>query len=82
MREQALINNQFSMVNEASEYFSKLLFYESKIESLQKRKNEIEEKLRGKFDVIEGGHGYKSFIPKVHDYMCSLKSEITYDIEA
>ena len=35
----ALTRNSFSMDNEATNYFRKLMFYENKIDSLHKRKN-------------------------------------------
>ena len=49
--EQALISNEFSMENESRDYFSKLAFYEKRIESLVQRKKIIEEKCHGKYDI-------------------------------
>lgn len=80
--EQALIENKFSMVNEAMEYFSKIEFYENKIETLEKRRKIIEEKLRGKYDIIENDRGYRYIQQKGSDYLRLLSLEITYDIEA
>lgn len=45
--EKALIGNNFSMENEAPEYFSKLNFYQKRIESLEVRKAIIRENARG-----------------------------------
>lgn len=80
--EQALIDNDFSMKNETAEYFSKLEFYEKRIESLVRRKEIIEEKCHGKYDVTEIEGKYKCMRIKGSDYLIALKSEITYDIEA
>ena len=79
--EQALIDNDFSMKNETVEYFSKLEFYEKRIESLVRRKEIIEEKCHGKYDVTEIDGKYKCMRMKGSDYIIALKSEITYDIE-
>ncbi|MBR0535878.1 MAG: hypothetical protein IIX14_05810 [Clostridia bacterium] len=80
--EQALTNNEFSMKNEAAEYFGKLSFYEKKIESLEKREKIIKEKCRNKYDVTKYSNGCTCFTPKGQEYLHSLSSEITYDIEA
>ena len=80
--EQALISNDFSMENEARDYFSKLAFYEKRIESLVQRKENIEEKCHGKYDIIETDGKYKRMRMKGSDYLRTLESEITYDIEA
>ena len=80
--EQALISNDFSMENESCDYFSKLAFYEKRIESLVQRKKIIEEKCHGKYDVIETDGKYKHMRMKGSDYLRTLESEITYDIEA
>ena len=80
--EQALVNNNFSMENESHEYFSKLAFYEKRIENLVHRKQIIEEKCRGKYDIIETNGKYKCMRMKGSDYLCALEAEITYDIEA
>lgn len=80
--EQALINNDFSMENESRDYFSKLNFYENRIESLVQRKEIIEEKCRGKYDIIESDGKYKRIRMKGSSYLLSLEAEITYDIEA
>lgn len=80
--EQALISNDFSMKNESSDYFSKLAFYEKRIESLIKRKEIIKEKCRGKYDIIETDGNYKCMKMKGSNYLRALEAEITYDIEA
>ena len=80
--EQALISNEFSMENESRDYFSKLAFYEKRIESLVRRKRIIEEKCHGKYDIIETDGKYKHMRMKGSDYLRALKAEITYDIEA
>ena len=80
--EQALRNNDFSMKNESCDYFSKLKFYENRIESLVCRKKTIEEKCRGKYDITEIDGKYKCMRMKGSDYLIALESEITYDIEA
>lgn len=80
--EQSLISNDFSMENESCDYFSKLTFYEKRIESLVQRKEIIEEKCRGKYDIIETGDKYKCMRMKGSDYLHALEAEITYDIEA
>lgn len=80
--EQALISNDFSMENESRDYFSKLAFYEKRIESLVQRKRIIEERCHGKYDIIENDGKYKLMRMKGSDYLRALKAEITYDIEA
>ena len=80
--EKALTHNEFSMKNEAVEYFSKLSFYENKIESLEKRKSIVEEKCKNKYDVTKTDQGYTCITPKAQDYLRSLRNEMTYDIEA
>lgn len=80
--EQALRNNDFSMKNESCDYFSKLKFYENRIENLVYRKKIIKEKCRGKYDIIEIDGKCKCMRPKGSDYLFDLESEITYDIEA
>ena len=80
--DQALGNNEFSMENESRDYFSKLSFYEKRIESLAHRKEIVTEKCRGKYDVTEIEGKYKCMRMKGSDYLHSLESEITYDIEA
>lgn len=80
--EHALISNDFSMENESRDYFSKLAFYEKRIESLVQRKKIIEEKCRGKYDIIETDGKYKRMRMKGSDYLRALEAEITYDIEA
>lgn len=80
--EQALRDNDFSMKNESYDYFSKLKFYENRIESLVYRKKIIEEKCHDKFDIIEINGKYKCMRMKGTDYLNALESEITYDIEA
>lgn len=80
--EQALISNEFSMENESRDYFSKLAFYEKRIESLVQRKRIIEEKCRGKYDIIETDGKCKRMRMKGSDYLHALEAEITYDIEA
>lgn len=80
--EHALISNDFSMENESRDYFSKLAFYEKRIESLVQRKKIIEEKCRGKYDIIETDGKYKRMRMKGSDYLRELEAEITYDIEA
>lgn len=80
--EQALISNDFSMENESRDYFSKLAFYEKRIEGLVQRKEIIEEKCRGKYDIIETDGKYKHMRMKGSDYLRALEAEITYDIEA
>ncbi len=80
--EQALNNNEFSMENESRDYFSKLTFYEKRIDSLVHRKGIIEEKCYGKYEItkIDGKHTCMRM--KGSDYLRALKMEITYDIEA
>lgn len=80
--EQALSSNEFSMENESRDYFSKLTFYEKRIDSLVRRKGIIEGKYRGKYDIIESDGKYKRMRMKGSDYLRSLEAEITYDIEA
>ena len=80
--EQALSSNDFSMRNEAVYYFSKLDFYEKRIERLVRRKEIIAEKCRGKYDITEVDGKYKCMRMKGSDYLIALESEITYDIEA
>lgn len=80
--EQALISNEFSMENESRDYFSKLAFYEKRIESLVQRKRIIEEKCHGKYDIIETDGKYRRMRMKGSDYLRALEAEITYDIEA
>ncbi|MBO4932813.1 MAG: hypothetical protein J6I42_11580, partial [Clostridia bacterium] len=80
--EQALSNNDFSMENESRDYFSKLAFYEKRIENLVCRKGLIEEKCHGKYDITEIDGKYKCMRMKGSDYLIALESEITYDIEA
>ena len=80
--EKALIDNKFSMENEAPEYFSKLVFYQQKIESLKIRGGIIEEKCKGQYDESEAVHGFKYMTPKGQVYLRSLYNEIKYDIEA
>ena len=70
------------MKNESCDYFSKLKFYENRIESLVCRKKTIEEKCRGKYDITEIDGKYKCMRMKGSDYLIALESEITYDIEA
>lgn len=78
--EQALSSNDFSMKNESCEYFSKLDFYEKRIENLVFRKEMIEEEYRKNQDIIEiNGH---KFLLKSNDYLHALIDEIIYDIEA
>jgi len=80
--EKALISNDFSMENESCDYFSKLAFYEKRIESLVQRQKIVEEKCHGKYDIIETDGKYKCMRMKGSDYLRALESEITYDIEA
>lgn len=80
--EQALTNNEFSMKNEAPEYFSKLSFYETRIDKLEQRKHIVQDKCRGKYDVVKSDRGYTCMTPKGQGYLHSLRNEITYDIEA
>ena len=80
--EQALSINEFSMENESRDYFSKLSFYETRIDNLVCRKETITEKCRGKYDITEIDGKYKCMRMKGGDYLRSLESEITYDIEA
>lgn len=80
--EQTLISNNFSMKNESSDYFSKLAFYEKRIERLVKRKEIIKEKCRGKFDIIKTDGKSKCMQMKGSEYLHELELEITYDIEA
>lgn len=80
--EEALTSNEFSMKNEAPEYFSKLSFYEKRIEGLEQRKDIVQEKCRGKYDVVKSDRGYTCMTPKGQGYLRSLRNEITYDIEA
>lgn len=80
--EQALISNEFSMENESRDYFSKLAFYEKRIENLVQRKKIIEEKCHGKYDIIETDDKYKRMRMKGSEYLRALEAEITYDIEA
>ena len=80
--EQALSNNDFSMKNESRDYFSKLTFYEKRIENLVRRKGIIEEKCHGKYDITEIDGKYKCMRMKGSDYLIALEAEITYDIEA
>jgi hypothetical protein len=80
--EEALVGNHFSMKNEAPEYFSKLAFYQERIESLESRWHIVEEKCHGKYDVIKDEDGYTHMRQKGSKYLHSLENEITYDIEA
>ncbi len=80
--EQALANNDFSMKNEAPEYFSKLSFYETRIEKLEQRKHIVQDKCRGKYNVVKYDQGHTCMTPMGQDYLHSLHNEITYDIEA
>lgn len=80
--EQALANNDFSMKNEAPEYFSKLSFYETRIEKLEQRKHIVQDKCRGKYNVVKYDRGHTCMSPMGQDYLHSLHNEITYDIEA
>lgn len=80
--EEALTSNEFSMKNEAPEYFSKLSFYEKRIEGLELRKDIVQEKCRGKYDVVKSDRGYTCMTPKGQGYLRLLRNEITYDIEA
>ena len=80
--EQAMISNEFSMENESCDYFSKLVFYEKRIESLVQRKRIIEEKCYGKYDILETDGTYKRMRMKGSNYLRALEAEITYDIEA
>ena len=80
--EQALLGNDFSMENESIDYFSKLAFYEKRIEKLVHRKEIIEEKCRGKYDIIETDGKSKLLRMKGIGYIRSIEAEITYDIEA
>ena len=80
--EQSLISNEFSMENESRDYFSKLEFYEERIKSLVQRKEIIEEKCRGKYDITEIDGKYKRMRMKGSDYLRTLEMEIVYDIES
>ena len=80
--EQALGENEFSMENESRDYFSKLSFYEKRIETLSHRKEIVTKKCSGKYDITEIDGKYKCMRMKGSDYLNSLESEITYDIEA
>lgn len=80
--EQALTNNEFSMKNETPEYFTKLSFYEKRIKTLELRKHIVQDKCRGKYDVVKSDRGYTCMVPKGQDYLRLLRNEITYDIEA
>ena len=80
--EQALANNDFSMKNEAPEYFSKLSFYETRIEKLEQRKHIVQDKCRGKYNVVKYDRGHTCMTPMGQDNLHSLHNEITYDIEA
>lgn len=80
--EEALTSNGFSMKNEAPEYFSKLSFYEKRIEKLEQRKHIVQERCSGEYDIVKSKWGYTCITPKGQDYLCSLRKEITYDIEA
>ena len=74
--EQSLISNEFSMENESRDYFSKLEFYEERIKSLVQRKEIIEEKCRGKYDITEIDGKYKRMRMKGSDYLRTLEMEI------
>ncbi len=80
--EQALNSNDFSMKNESHDYFSKLDFYEKRIEKLVHREKIIRDKCRGKYDIVEIDGKYKSMRMKDSEYLRELDAEITYDIEA
>lgn len=80
--EDALRNNDFSMKNEAAEYFSKLTFYENQIEKLRSKSQIITEKCRGKYDIITDDRGYIHRKQKGAAFLRNLGCELTYDIEA
>ena len=79
--EQSLINNEFSMKNEFPEYFRKIEFYQNKIEQLENRRRVVQEKCRGKYDIIKEGK-CTTMRMKGADYLNSLECEIVYDIES
>ena len=80
--EEALTNNDFTMKNEAPDYFAKLAFYEKRIETLVKRKEIIEERCSGKYNIVETGSKYKLMKMKGSEYLSELQMEMIYDIEA
>ena len=80
--EKALLENEFSMKNEAPEYFAKLEFYQNRIEKLELKRSVIEEKVYGQYDVFTDEHGYMHKRAKGQAYLRSLRKEIVYDIEA
>lgn len=79
--EGALSENKFSLKNESPEYYSKLSFYEKRIESLEERYTIIQEKCKGLWDTIETTYG-KSMTPKGQKHLKMIRNEIKYDIEA
>ena len=80
--EQSLNCNDFSMKNEAPDYFKKLEFYQERIEKLQKREHVVHKKLSGQYEIIDCGNGCKGIRHKGSEYMRYLRNEIIYDIEA
>jgi hypothetical protein len=79
--EKALIENDFSMENEASQYLAKMDFYQKRIESLEARATIIKEKCKGQYDTINE-FGYKYMTPKGQGYLRNLYNEEIYDIES
>lgn len=79
--EEALCNNNFSMKNEAIEYFDKLQYYQNKIEMLEQRRNTVQEKVYGQYDVTVTSK-YTRHTPKCQKYLRSLYYEIEYNIES
>lgn len=79
--EQCLKVNDFTMENESYHYFSKLNFYETRIEELAHRKEIIEKNSPGKFEIIECNGKDKLVVKKIADYLVRLENEITYDIQ-
>lgn len=79
--ENALLKNEFSMKNKTDSYLSKLMFYECKIEALEKKKNIIQDKTDGQYDIEFVSQTAKIMKPKCSDYLLSLEKEMVYDIE-
>lgn len=78
---QSLSSDEFSMKNEAPEYFSKLEFYQERIEDLEQKRKTIRAKLQGKYDVVRISGG-ECWTPKGGKYLSRMSKEIEYDIEA
>lgn len=79
--ENALLKNEFSMKNKTDSYLSKLMFYECKFEALEKKKNIIQNKTDGQYDIEFVSQTAKIMKPKCSDYLLSLEKEMVYDIE-